>query len=68
MATEALAAPGVAAAPSRTTGRSLRRGFLIAAPVLAGGFAIVGSAADPAVGESGRELWEKYAANPEPLQ
>jgi len=46
----------------------LRRWALLAAPVLAGLFAILGAAADPAVGQSGVELWTKYAANPEPLQ
>lgn len=53
---------------SRATALSLRRWFLIAAPVLAGLFAVVGAAADPAVGEEGRTLWEKYAANPDALQ
>jgi hypothetical protein len=55
-------------AARRLTGRSVRRWFLIAAPVLAGLLAILGAAADPAVGESGRPLYEKYAANPDPLQ
>jgi hypothetical protein len=68
MATEVAAGPGAAPADSGTLARSLRRGFLIAAPVLAGGFAVVGAAADPAVGESGPALWAKYADNPEPLQ
>jgi len=36
--------------------------------VLAGVFAVVGSAADPAVGQDGIELYRKYAANPDPLQ
>lgn len=49
-------------------GLSLRRWFLIAAPVLAGLLAVVGAVADPAVGEDGRPLYEKYAANPDPLQ
>jgi hypothetical protein len=49
-------------------GLELRRWFLIAAPVLAGLFAIVGAAADPAVGEDGRVLYEKYAADPDSLQ
>jgi hypothetical protein len=68
MATHAAVAPGIAAADAPPSTRPFRRGFLIAAPVLAGGFAIVGAAADPAVGESGRALWERYAANPETLQ
>jgi hypothetical protein len=63
---------GVPPEPARgtriTTGLSARRWFLIAAPVFAGLFAIVGAAADPAVGKTGMELWEGYAANPDPLQ
>lgn len=47
---------------------SVRRGFLIASPVLAGLFAVVGAVADPGAGTSGREMYEIYAANPEPLQ
>ena len=45
-----------------------RRAFLVAAPVLAGLFAIVGAYADPAAGTSGQEMWKVYAANPEPLE
>jgi hypothetical protein len=48
--------------------RKLRRWLLIASPVLAGLFAIVGAAADPAAGISGREMFQLYADNPEPLQ
>ena len=47
---------------------SARRWFLVASPVLAGLFAVVGAAADPAVGLEGKELWRLYAENPEPLQ
>lgn len=47
---------------------SARRSFLIASPVLAGLFAVIGAYADPAVGLQGRALYELYAANPEPLQ
>jgi hypothetical protein len=54
--------------PGRRRALGLRRGFLVAAPVLAGLFAVVGAAADPAVGLSGPELWKLYAENPEPLQ
>ncbi len=57
-----------AGARSGNTARAVRRHFLIAAPVLAGAFAIIGVANDPAIGESGRPLWEKYAANPDSLQ
>jgi len=45
-----------------------RRWFLVASPVLAGLFAILGAANDPAVGLDGQRLYERYAANPEPLQ
>lgn len=55
------------AGPERP-GLAVRRWVLVASPVLAGLCAVVGAAADPAVGESGRVLWEKYAANPDPLQ
>jgi hypothetical protein len=67
MVSEALAVPR---AEGRSPGTALRvrRWFLVAAPVLAGLFAVLGAAADPAVGENGRPLYEKYAANPEPLQ
>jgi len=68
MATQAAASPRVAAGGSASLAHALRRAFLVAAPVLAGGFAIVGTAADPAVGENGRALYEGYAANPDPLQ
>ena len=54
--------------PRRSRALSVRRGFLIASPVLAGIFAIVGAAADPAAGISGSKMFEIYAANPEPLQ
>jgi hypothetical protein len=48
--------------------RSLRRVFLIAAPILAGLLALAGTIADPATGESGRTMWAAYAANPDALQ
>ena len=67
MVTEAVSAPPVAVR-ERPLGLSLRRWFLIAAPILAGLFAVLGAAADPAVGQDGRVLYEKYAANPDPLQ
>lgn len=54
--------------PRRTAALQVRRWFLVAAPVLAGLFAILGAAADPAVGAEGEVLWRSYAANPEPLQ
>jgi hypothetical protein len=52
--------------PSRAL--RVRRGFLVASPVLAGLFAIVGAVADPAGGQSGRDMYEIYTANPDPLQ
>lgn len=62
---EAVAAPR----PSRrSSALSARRAFLIASPVLAGLFAIVGAYADPAAGISGTKMFEIYTANPEPLQ
>lgn len=47
---------------------AVRRWFLVAAPVLAGALAVVGSAADPAAGIADEELYRLYAANPGPLQ
>ncbi|MGZ8723383.1 MAG: hypothetical protein ACXWYG_04985 [Aeromicrobium sp.] len=58
-----------ATAASRPSGAlTVRRWFLVASPVLAGLFAVIGAAADPAVGISGDALYKLYAANPEPLQ
>lgn len=54
------------AAPSRAV--SVRRWFIVSSPVLAGLFAVVGAVADPAAGQAGREMYEIYTANPEPLQ
>jgi hypothetical protein len=53
---------------SRTRALSARRAFLVAAPVLAGAFAVVGAYADPAAGLSGPEMQALYTANPGPLQ
>ena len=61
-------APATIENPRRSRALAVRRGFLIAAPVLAGLFAIVGAYADPAAGISGKELYTIYTANPEPLQ
>ena len=57
-------------AGTRTTTKALaaRRWFLVAAPVLAGLFAIVGAYADPGAGTSGEAMWKIYAANPDRLQ
>ena len=53
---------------ARTRALSARRGFLVAAPVLAGALAVVGAYADPAAGISGTEMQALYTANPGPLQ
>jgi hypothetical protein len=58
--------PSVASRPSRAL--AARRGFLVAAPVLAGLFATVGAVADPAAGISGDAMLEIYFANPDRLQ
>ena len=47
---------------------AVRRWLLIASPVLAGLFAVVGAAADPGAGISGREMYELYVENPDPLR
>ena len=62
--------PVTSAAARTGTSKALaaRRWFLVAAPVLAGLFAIVGAYADPAAGTSGEAMWRVYAANHEPLQ
>lgn len=57
-----------APAPRRPRALSVRRGFLIASPVLAGLFCVLGAYADPAVGLDGARLYRLYADNPEPLQ
>jgi hypothetical protein len=55
-------------APRRSKALAFRRGFLIAAPVLAGVFLTVGAVGDPAAGISGDRLLEIYGDNPGPLQ
>ena len=47
---------------------ALRRGFLIASPILAGVLLLVATIADPAAGSSGQELNEQYTAHPGALQ
>ncbi|QNN52937.1 hypothetical protein [Nocardioides mesophilus] len=54
------------ARPSRAL--AARRWFLVAAPVLAGAFAVVGAYADPAAGIMDDRLFKIYAENPGPLQ
>ena len=47
-----------------TSALSFRRAAVIAAPALAGVLIVAGFFLDPAIGESGRELAEEYAAHP----
>ena len=61
-------APESVDTPRRSRALAVRRGFFIAAPVLAGIFAVIGAYADPAAGISGHKMFEIYTANPEPLQ
>ena len=69
--THAAALPGPST-DHTTTRRSralaARRAFLVASPVLAGVFAVIGAYADPGAGISGPRMLEIYAAHPEPLQ
>ncbi len=62
--------PAASTRPTRQLPASLaaRRWFLVLAPACAGALAIVGAAADPAVDQDGRALFEAYAANPETVQ
>jgi hypothetical protein len=58
-----------AATGTRTsTALAVRRWFLVAAPVLAGVFAVIGAAADPGAGSDGEAMWRVYAAHHEVLQ
>jgi hypothetical protein len=54
--------------PDTSKALAARRWFLVAAPVLAGLFAIVGAYADPAAGISGEKMWRIYSAEHEVLQ
>lgn len=47
---------------------TVRRALLIASPVLAGLFLVVGAVADPAAGLSGEKMTKIYIDNPDPLQ
>lgn len=68
-AAESTSLQTTAARPTRLRSSILvRRLLLVAAPVLAGLFAIIGTAADPAAGISGVEMWKLYAENSETLQ
>ena len=55
------------AAP-RSSALKARRALLVACPVLAGGFLVLGAAADPAAGIAGEKMLEIYIDNPGPLQ
>jgi hypothetical protein len=48
--------------------RAARRWFLVLAPALAGLLAVIGAAADPAVDQDGRALFEAYANDPGGVQ
>jgi hypothetical protein len=54
--------------PRRSRALAVRRGFFVAAPVIAGIFAVIGAYADPAAGISGHEMFKIYTATPELLQ
>ena len=58
----------VAAERRPTRALAVRRWFLVASPVLAGLFAIVGAYFDPAAGISGRQMYEIYTVEHLPLQ
>lgn len=51
-----------------TRALAARRWFLVASPVLAGLLAVVGAYFDPAAGIAGRELYEIYTVEHQPLQ
>jgi hypothetical protein len=53
-----------------TTSRAVavRRGLIIAAPILAAGFGFMGALGDPAAGHNGAEMVKTYIENPTPLQ
>ena len=52
----------------RSSPLAVRRLVVIACPLLAGVFLILGALFDPAAGEDGRELYEQYAAEQERVQ
>jgi hypothetical protein len=54
--------------PTGASARAARRWFLVLAPALAGLLAVVGAAADPAVDQDGRALFQAYADDPDGLQ
>ena len=58
------------AAPASKTSSAIavRRGLLVAAPVLAAAFTFMGAFGDPAAGINGDEMVKIYIDNPGPLQ
>lgn len=58
----------VATGGGQTRALSVRRWFLVASPVLAGLFAVVGAWFDPAAGIAGRQMYEIYTVEHLPLQ
>ena len=62
--------PSAAPQPVTRTSKALtvRRGMLVAMPVLAGAFLVLGAAADPAAGLNGAEMNEIYIDHPDALQ
>jgi hypothetical protein len=68
MTTTAEASPAGVATATASRALTVRRTFLIACPVLAGLFAVIGAYADPGAGISGSEMFRLYAAHPGPLQ
>jgi hypothetical protein len=65
---EAAVRPSPSARNVGASARSARHWVLVLAPVVAGAFAVVGAAADPAVDQDGRALFEAYAADPDGVQ
>lgn len=74
---ETIAAAPAASTPLRSAeGRAValrpslrvRRWLLVASPVLAGLFVILGVVADPAAGVSGPDMWRLYSEHPDALQ
>jgi hypothetical protein len=60
----------VGARPTATRSRSaaLRRGFLVASPILAGILLVIATIADPGAGKTGEEMNRLYVENPGALQ
>jgi len=62
------AAPQTVTRTGTSKAIAVRRGLLVAAPVLAAAFTIVGSLGDPAAGTNGTAMIKVYIENPSPLQ